>query len=195
MPAPEIRAQHWHACCRLKGAPWTGGSQNVDGKGRVCVLELKASWQPGQGLGWEQGGPGASFPSLHQVPAWSSEKVHNPLFEPGLPPCYEGLFVSASLQQWRNAEHTPGKKKTGFPRSGSASIPDGPDAPRCWTVSQPSPQTAFQGGSGRWGQSLVLIGAQQQLPVSSSERQPARCFQSVSSRVFPKGSSPGTDAS
>lgn len=69
----------------------------MDGKGCICVL--KASCQSGQGLGWQQGGPGASFPSLHWIPAWSSNRVHNSLFEPCLPPCYEGLLVSVSLQQ------------------------------------------------------------------------------------------------
>ena len=131
----------------------------VDGKGRACVLELKASWQPGQGLGWEQGGPGPLALS-RQAPAWSSERARSPLSGPGLHLATKGCWQCESAAGG-SAEHTPGRKKTGCPRSGSASVPDGPDAPQCWTVSQPSPQRAFRGGSGRWGQSLVLIGTQQ----------------------------------
>lgn len=110
----------------------------MHGKGRVCVL--KASCQSGPGLGWGQGWARGQLPLTAPDPSMELQ-VHDSLFEPRLPPCCEGLFVSVSPQQLEKRRAHTREKDDWFLRPGSASVPDCPAAPRHWDLSQPSPES------------------------------------------------------
>lgn len=104
------------------------------GKGASVCLRPPVS----QDRAWAgaRGVPGASFPAADLALELQSDS----LFEPRLPPCCEGLFVSVSPQQLEEGLSTTREDDGRFLRPGSASVPDCPDAPRHWDLSQPSPE-------------------------------------------------------